>query len=128
MDSKSTFTRATLVNVGQRNIAILIIQRIVYYKVEDLPITYLGIPVRMGRLVKRDWAVIFDKLEKRLNGWKARALSLGGWLTLVNAILSAMPIFLMSCLIILKWIASELTKYTSISYGEDRTSQDIIIT
>lgn len=90
------FHNNSLMNLGRRNIVILFIQSIISCKVEVLSITYLEIPVRMGRLVKKDWNVNFYKLEKRLNGWKAKSLSLGGQLTLVNEVLLAMPTYLIS--------------------------------
>ena len=43
-----------------------------------------------------DWLPLIEKIKKRLAGWKGKSLSLGGRLTLVNMVLSSIPIYLMS--------------------------------
>ena len=45
-----------------------------------------------------DWAIVIDKLHVRLESWKSRYLSLGSRLTLLNAILSAIPTYYLSVL------------------------------
>lgn len=56
-------------------------------KAESLTIKYLGIPVRVGRLIKRDYYILLHKLERCLDGWVARPLSFGGCLIVVNIVL-----------------------------------------
>ena len=65
------------------------------FVVESYPICYLGIPLRPGRPKRVDLLSLIEKIEKRLTGWKGKSLSLGGCLTLVNAVLSSIPIYLM---------------------------------
>lgn len=104
------FHKSSLVNLGRRNTAFLLIQSIMGCKVQKLPITYLRIPERRGRLIRHDWAPILDKIENQLDGWKSRVSSLGGRLTLINSVLSAMPTYLMSCFIIPKWVRERIDK------------------
>jgi hypothetical protein len=40
--------------------------------------------------------VVIDWFEKRLSTWKAKFLSSGGRLVLLNSVLSSLPIFMMS--------------------------------
>lgn len=46
---------------------------------ESLPIRYLGIPIGKGKTTRKDWDPLFNKVEKRLEGWKAKSLTLSGW-------------------------------------------------
>lgn len=42
------------------------------------PLTYLGIPLRPGRLLREDWLPLIERVDKRLAGWKGASLSRGG--------------------------------------------------
>ena len=48
------------------------------------------------RLRNSDWQGVIDRFEKRLSTWKAKFLSSGGRLVLLNSVLSSLPIFMMS--------------------------------
>jgi hypothetical protein len=48
------------------------------------------------RLRNNDWQGVIDRFEKRLSTWKAKFLSSGGRLVLLNSVLSSLPIFMMS--------------------------------
>ena len=62
-----------------------------------LPFTYLGLPLGTARPTIRDLAPVSDQIERRLNAC-ARFLPFGGRLTLVNAVFSSLPTFLMCTL------------------------------
>jgi len=64
-------------------------------QVGTFPITYLGIPLRPGKFLHVDWQPLLDKTDKRLAGWKGVSLSRGR-LVLVNVVLTAMPLYMMS--------------------------------
>lgn len=61
-----------------------------------LPVRYLGIPISGRRPRKQDWDGLISKIRKRLASWKMKHLSLGGRLTLVNAVLTTLPTYWMS--------------------------------
>lgn len=63
---------------------------------KTLPIQYLGLPLTSGRLSAREWQPVFEKIERRLEGWKSHMLSRGGRLVLVKSVLSAIPTYYMS--------------------------------
>ena len=42
------------------------------------------------------WQPIIRKFEAKLAKWKQRSLSMGGRITLINSVLSALPIYLLS--------------------------------
>lgn len=58
-----------------------------------LPITYLGIPISGRRPRKQDWEGLIAKIRRRVSSWNVRHLSLGGRLTLVNSVLTAIPTY-----------------------------------
>ena len=64
-----------------------------------LPSFYLGLPMCIGRVPKSLWNPVIDKIEKKLDSWKARYISLGGRITLIQSALANLPIYLMSLLV-----------------------------
>lgn len=58
----------------------------------SLPFFYLGIPVGRNMRHKARWKEVVD----RLSSWKAKLLSIGGRLTLVNAVLGTLPLYYFS--------------------------------
>ena len=63
-----------------------------------LPIVCLGLPLHFKKASYRDWAPVMDKITVKLNTWKTNYLSLGGWLILINSVLSAIPTYYLSML------------------------------
>ncbi|KAK1276124.1 hypothetical protein QJS04_geneDACA004080 [Acorus gramineus] len=45
---------------------------------------------------KEHWDPLIDRFERRLAGWRGKLLSWGGWLTLLQAVLSNLPTFYLS--------------------------------
>ena len=64
--------------------------------VGTLPIRYLGLPLSTGKVRVADGHPVIEKVEKRLEGWKARVLSKGGRLVLLRSVLVAIPTFYLS--------------------------------
>jgi hypothetical protein len=64
----------------------------------SIPFKYLGLPV--GANIRRvsTWEPLISSLRNRLGSWANRHLSLGGRITLLNLVLSAIPIFYLSFL------------------------------
>ena len=60
------------------------------------PIKYLGFPLGGNPRKHVFWEPIVSKVKKRLDGWKKAFLSRGGRLTLINSVLSSIPIFYLS--------------------------------
>ncbi len=77
-------------------------------KVGSLPIRYLGLPLRVGRLQKEDWGPVIFNVEKRVEGWQAKFLSLGGRLTLVNSVLANVPLYYLSIFLAPKWVLKRI--------------------
>ncbi|MDD0148504.1 hypothetical protein PSY31_22725, partial [Shigella flexneri] len=62
------------------------------------PFTYLGCPIYRGRTTTSLFSALFDKVQKKLAGWKGKLLSMGGRLTLIQSVLNSQPIHLFSLL------------------------------
>ena len=77
------------------------------------PICYLGIPIHFWRLSNNDWLRVQERFEKRLSSWKGKTLSMGGRLTLINSILSSLPMYMMSFFEIPKGVRKKLDYFRS---------------
>lgn len=73
-----------------------------------LLVMYLGLTISRRRPRRQDWEGLILKVKKRLSSWKVRHFSLGGRLTLVNSVLSALPTYWMSIFRLTKWVIKEL--------------------
>ena len=58
----------------------------------------------------KDWVPVIDRFNAKLDTWKARYLSLGGRLTLVNSVLNAIPTYYLSVLHFSVKVEKELNK------------------
>lgn len=76
-----------------------------------LPVTYLSIPIVGRRPRRQDWEGLILKVRRKLSSWKVEHLSLGGKLTLVNSVLSVLPIYWMSLFRLPCWVIKEIDRF-----------------
>jgi len=62
----------------------------------SFPFTYLGIPIGANPRRCQTWDPIITKCERKLARWKQRHLSFGGRVTLINLVLTSIPIYFFS--------------------------------
>lgn len=74
------------------------------------PLQYLGLPLSDSALTKQDFIPLIQKINRRLPGWAAKLLTIAGRLTLVNAVLTSIPIYLMSVCKLPVWVIEEIDK------------------
>lgn len=74
-----------------------------------LPVTYC-ITISGRRPRKQDWEVLISKVRRRLSSWKVQHLSLGGHLTLMNSVFSALPTFWMSMFRLPHWVIKDIDR------------------
>ena len=63
-----------------------------------LPFKYLGLPVGANRGRTTMWQPLLDLLNRKLNNWGNKFISLGGRIVLLNSVLNSIPIFYLSFL------------------------------
>ncbi|KAL5578918.1 hypothetical protein UlMin_011360 [Ulmus minor] len=74
------------------------------------PMKYLGLPLGGNPISAEFWNPVIEKVGKRLDGWKKAFLSKGGRLTLIQSVLSTIPIYLMFLFKMPKVVAVSLEK------------------
>jgi len=74
---------------------------------------YLGIPMHHRQLLNFEWHKVEERFEKKLSCWKAKYLSYGGRLVLLNSVLSSLPMFMMSFFQIPKGVVKNLDHFRS---------------
>lgn len=79
-------------------------------QVESLPTSYLGLPLGAKFRSYAAWNPIVERVERRLDLWKSKLLSKGGKMALLKSVLSSLPIYFMSLLVICKTVCLCLEK------------------
>ncbi|XP_058733030.1 uncharacterized protein LOC131604618 [Vicia villosa] len=62
----------------------------------NIPFKFLGIPIGTNPRRCLSWKLVLESIKRKLSTWKARKLSFGGRVTLLNSVLSSIPIYVMS--------------------------------
>jgi hypothetical protein len=65
-------------------------------KVGKVPFLYLGLPIGGDPRRLGVWQPVLARIRNRLSGWKSRFLSFGGRLVLLKAVLTSMPVYVLS--------------------------------
>jgi hypothetical protein len=89
----------------------------------EYPFRYLGISMHHRQLLNSEWRQIEEHFEKRLSCWKAKHLSYGGILTLINLVLRSLPMFMISIFEIPKGLIKKLDQYRSQFYWQGDTDK-----
>ena len=74
------------------------------------PLSYLGLPLTMGRLKMVHLQTVLDRVRAKLAGWQGKLLTAGGRRELVRSVLSSMPIYLLTALKVPKRFINDLDK------------------
>ena len=70
--------------------------------ISEFPCNYLGLPLSYKKVLKRDLMPWIEKIADKLPCWKAALMNRAGRATLVQCVLSAMPIYLLIAISVLK--------------------------
>jgi hypothetical protein len=62
-------------------------------EVESIPFRFLGIPVGANPRRRTTWTPVLDSMKKKLSAWNGRKLSIGGRVTLIEFVLSSLPLY-----------------------------------
>lgn len=77
-------------------------------RVRVFPITYLGLKVGGRRLGTETWGDPIEKVKGRIRSWDRKGLSMGGRITVIKSILSALPIYGLSILPMPKKVSQQI--------------------
>jgi hypothetical protein len=80
------------------------------------PLKYLGILIHYRKLSNAEWKRVEEHFEKRLSSWKGKHLSIGGKLTLINSVLSSLPMYMMSFFVMPQGALKKLDYFRSIFF------------
>jgi hypothetical protein len=80
---------------------------------EAYPFRYLGIPMHHRQLLNFEWSKVEERFQQKLSCWKAKYLSYGGRLVLLNSVLSSLHMFMMSFFEIPKGVLKKLDQFRS---------------
>jgi len=86
------------------------VQSSIECKVQEFPCKYLGLPLSIQKFPKSEFYVIIDKIADKLPGWKAAMMHPAGRVTLVRAVLTAIPIYMLLALNFPKWVIKAIDK------------------
>ena len=79
-------------------------------RIGSLPMTYLGMPLRVSHKSPTIWNPILEKIERKLAGWKKMYLSKGGRLTLLKSTLSSLPTYFFPLFTIPMHVANKIER------------------
>jgi hypothetical protein len=96
-DLKINFHKSEIICIGNAQDSLESYLELFGCKHEDFPLKYLVLPIHFKKLSNFDWNIVEKHVEKRLAAcWKGKHLSIGGRLTLINSVLSILPMYMMS--------------------------------
>lgn len=107
---KTNLSKSALTPIRCDDDVLVGVQQLLGCRVENFPITYLGLPLSLRRPTKAEVQPILDRLSKKVAGWKPKLLSPDGRLRLIKSVLTALPVHFMSVLVLPKWAIKEFNK------------------
>jgi hypothetical protein len=75
---------------------------------------YLGLPSMIGRSKKATFSYIKDRIWKRMNSWRGRALSKAGKEIMIKSVLQAIPSYVMSMYILPSSFIDDIEKMINV--------------
>ena len=83
--------------------------------------------IHLKKLKNTDWHKVEECFEKKLSSWIGKHLSTGGRLTLINLVVSSLPMFMMSFFAIPKGVLKKLDYFrSSFFFGKVTTKEGSI--
>jgi hypothetical protein len=93
---KINFLKSEVLCLGAAKDNISVYEEIFTCKSRELPMKYLGVPIHKKILLNSHWKPVEDKMEKRLGCYQGKLLDMGARVTLLNACLSSVPLYMLS--------------------------------
>lgn len=77
-------------------------------QVSAFPCTYLGLPLHFRSITRADLHPMLDKIAAKLQRWRGKLLSHAERLVLINSVLTAVPIYLLSVFKLGRWALKKI--------------------
>ena len=102
--------KSSLAGIHMEDEEVMALATVVGCEKGSWPMKYLGLPLGGNPNSIEFWNPIVEKVGKRLDGWKKAVFSKGGRLTMIQLVLSSIPIYFMSLFKLPKVVAGLLEK------------------
>ncbi|KAK4384096.1 Retrovirus-related Pol polyprotein from type-1 retrotransposable element R2 [Sesamum angolense] len=80
------------------------------YQEGQLPVRYLGLPLISSHLTISDCQPLFQKIDRRNNGWEGTSLSFTGRVQLIKSVLLALGVYWAMAFLLPKGVIKEIVK------------------
>lgn len=121
---RNNYDKSALIPINYDEMWIRDAQRSLQCRVDNLPITYLDIPLGANPRQVRMWGPVINIVEKRLSLWKSKTLSRAGRLILIKSVLNNLPMYYLSLFSIPKQVARRIIQLQRRFFlGEERERQ-----
>ncbi|KAL5538556.1 hypothetical protein UlMin_042562 [Ulmus minor] len=107
---KINMNKSSLVGINLEDEEVRVLTTEVGCEKDSWPMKYLGLPLGGNPNSAEFWNPVVEKVGKRLDGWKKAFLSKGGRLTLIQSVLSSIPIYFISLFKLTKVVTGTLEK------------------
>jgi hypothetical protein len=85
-----------------------VLANIIGCQLSEFPLKYLGVPLLDSKMRLSDWHNILDKVQSKLPNWKGSLSSMGDRLVLLETVLTATPLYMLSLYKLLVKIRNKL--------------------
>jgi hypothetical protein len=107
---QTNIQKSNIIPISCAEDSLTTIQDILPCTISEFPCKYLGLPLSNKKLRKRDLMPWIEKIADKLPCWKAALMNRAGRATLVQAVLSAMPVHLLIAINVPKWFIKAVDK------------------
>ncbi|GJS39203.1 putative RNA-directed DNA polymerase [Tanacetum coccineum] len=89
-------SKSKLYGVGVSEVEVEEMAHMLKCRPGKLPFMYLGLPIGVNMNKAGSWGIIVEKFKDTLSEWKAKSISFGGRLTLVQSVLGSLSLYYFS--------------------------------
>ncbi|KAL5557970.1 hypothetical protein UlMin_034181 [Ulmus minor] len=107
---KINMNKSSLAGIHMEDEEVMALAAVVGCEKGSWPMKYLGLPLGGNPNSTEFWNPVVEKVGKMLDGWKKAVLSKGGRLTMIQSVLSSIPIYFMSLFKLPNGVAALLEK------------------
>jgi hypothetical protein len=85
--------------------------------------TYLGLPMEISHSKTAAFLFLKEKIQKKLQGWRAKTLSIAGKEVLIKSVIQSIPTYVMSCFEIPKHLCREMHQLMANFWWGDKVNE-----